>query len=108
MSEIVGAVLAVATVSRKLRLAISAPSLTVTVIVAEPVRPEAGVTIRVRFAPESPKRMLLKGTRVGLEQLALKVRSPGAVSSSPTVKGIGPTAVPVKVNWSGSAEMVGG
>src|SRR5437016_444010 len=52
--------------------------------------------------------MLLKGTSVGLEESALKVSAPTEVSSSPTVKKIGPTAVPVSVNLSGRAEIVGG
>ena len=43
-------------------LPLEVPSLTVTVIVAVPVCPTAGVTVTVRFAPLPPKTMLAGGT----------------------------------------------
>ncbi len=51
MSLIVGAVFAAVTVRTKAVLAERVPSLTVTVIVAEPATPLAGETERVRDAP---------------------------------------------------------
>src|SRR5438093_10562192 len=48
------------------------------------------------------------GTSVGLDELPLNVRLPAAVSTSPTVKPIGPTAVPAAVLWSAMFEIVGG
>src|SRR6266511_3483973 len=52
--------------------------------------------------------MFALGTSVGLDELPLKVRFPAAVSTSPTVKPIGPTAVPTDVLWSAMFEIVGG
>ncbi|HWL17615.1 MAG TPA: hypothetical protein VNR00_18545, partial [Opitutus sp.] len=66
---IVGAVFtgAVAlTVTMKLALAEADPSLTVILIVDVPVRPEAGLTVTVRFAPLPPNVTALVGTSVVL------------------------------------------
>src|SRR6266498_571463 len=52
--------------------------------------------------------MLPLGTSVGLDELPLNVKLPAAVSTSPTVKPIGPTAVPAAVLWSAMFEIVGG
>jgi len=68
--------------------------LTVTVMVAVPVCPAAGVTVTVRLAPLPPNAMLAFGTRVGLEELPLTVKLAAAVSASPTVKASGPAAAP--------------
>ena len=95
------------TVSTKVSAAVSAPSLTVTVIVAVPVLPAAGVTVRVRFAPLPPKRMLASGTRVWLLLLPVTVSDPAAVSMSPTVKVIAPVAVSWLVVWSEMLLIVG-
>ena len=93
--EMVGGVLGVEplTVRRKLELAVALPSFTVTVIVAVPVCPVAGVTVTVRFAPEPPKTILALGTRVEFDEDPLSVRFPVAVSASPTVKPMGPVEV---------------
>ena len=61
--EMVGAEFGI-TVRTKLVLEVEVPSLTVTVIVAVPDCPTAGVTVTVRFAPAPPKMMLAFGTSV--------------------------------------------
>ena len=81
------------TVSTKGSLAVSEPSLTVTVIVAVPDCPTAGVTVTVRLAPLPPKTTLATGAKVGFEEAALSTRLEAAVSTSPTVKLIGPVEV---------------
>src|SRR5437879_9325303 len=81
------------TVNRKLSLAVRLPSLTVTVLVAVPVWLRAGVTVTVRLAPEPPKTMLARGTKVGLEEAPETVRLPTAVCESPTVKAMAAVAV---------------
>src|SRR6266540_1546343 len=52
--------------------------------------------------------MLALGTKVGLDELPLKVKLPAAVSTSLTVKPIGPAAVPAEVLWSEMFEIDGG
>src|SRR2546430_4279941 len=98
MSEITGGeLLAGATVSRKVSLAVNEPSLTVAVIVAEPNWVLAGVTEIVRFAPEPPNTMPVLGTSVGLDDEPLSTRLGRAVSTSPTVKLIGPADPPCRI-----------
>ena len=92
MLEIVGAVLA-ATVRTNESLSVSAPSLTVTVMVDVPVTPVAGVTVTVRLPPEPPNTTFATGTSVVLLLAALNVRLPAAVSASSTVKPIAGVAV---------------
>ena len=70
------------------------PSLTVTVMLAVPVWFAAGVTVTVRLALLPPNTMFPFGTNVVLFELPLTVRLLALVSMSPTVKLIGPTAVP--------------
>ena len=70
MLLMVGAVFTAFTVSRKVSFAVSDPSETVTVIVAVPLWPAAGVTVRVREAPEPPSTRPDGGTRVVLHLLA--------------------------------------
>src|SRR5207247_5223271 len=97
MSEMTGGeLLAGVTVRTKLSLAVSEPSLTVAVIVAEPNWLLAGVTEIVRLAPEPPKTMLLLGTSVGLEEEPLRTRLDAAVSTSPIVKLMGPGDPPCR------------
>ena len=48
------------TVSRKVSLAVPEPSLTVTVMVAVPDCPAAGVAVTVRLAPDPANPMLLR------------------------------------------------
>ena len=61
----------------------------------------------VRFAPEPPKVMLVFGTRVVFEEVAVSVRFSAGVPASPTVKGISPVGVLTPVLWSGMSEIVG-
>src|SRR2546426_11256450 len=93
MPVIVGGVFTAVTVSTNVSLALFTPSLTVTVIVAVPVCPAAGVTVTVRFDPDPPKTMLLVGTSVGLDEPLLNVRLPTGVSASPIVNGIAAVGV---------------
>ena len=86
------------TVSVKLSLALAAPSLTVTVMTADPLWPAAGVTLTVRLAPEPPKTILPTGTRVGFEEAAVNVRLPGGVSASFIENGIAAVATPEVVD----------
>src|SRR5437016_3686212 len=74
------------TVNTNVSLAVNAPSLTVTVIVAVPFWLSAGFTVTVRLAPEPPNPMFPFGTSAGLDELPLNVKLPAAVSPSPTVK----------------------
>ena len=74
-------------------LLLNCPSLTATVMVAVPVCPPAGVTVTVRLAPLPPNTMFPLGTSVTSDELPLTVRLPAPVSTSPTVKLIGPAAV---------------
>src|SRR6266487_1481966 len=83
----------VLTVRRKLSLADNCPSLTLTVIVALPVWPVAGVTVTVRVAPLPPNAMLFSGTSVGFDEVPLSVRFFSGVSASFTVNGIAAVAV---------------
>ena len=93
MAEMVGGVLAAFTVKTKLVEAVSAPSLTVIVIVEVPLPPAAGVMTALRPAPLPPKTMLATGTRVASEEVADRVNAFGEVWASPTVKPIGPVGV---------------
>src|SRR5437867_10665105 len=61
MDETVGA----PTMNRKVRVAVLlSPSVTMTVISADPCWPAAGVTETVRFEPAPPREILPKGTRI--------------------------------------------
>jgi len=51
-----------------------------------PVCPDAGVTVTVRFAPLPPKTMFASGTNVVFDELRVRFRLAGAVSTSPIVK----------------------
>ena len=89
MAVIVGGVLAALTVNTKFVEAVSAPSLTVIVIVEVPLPPEAGVMTALRPAPLPPKTILATGTSVASEEVADRVNAFGDVWASPTVKAIG-------------------
>jgi hypothetical protein len=88
--EIVGGVFvgAVVTVSKNALLVVLVPSLTLTVIVAEPVLPATGVTVTVRSVPLPPNTMFAAGTNVVEEEVPETVRLAAAVSASPIVNGI--------------------
>src|SRR6266487_6194146 len=96
------------TVRRKLLLARNCPSLTLTVIVALPVWPVAGVTVTVRVVPLPPNTMLFSGTSVGLDELPLNVKLPAAVSTSPIVKFNGPVVPFTLIVWFAMPVIVGG
>src|SRR5437588_166769 len=68
----------------------------------------AGVTVTVRLEPLPPKTMLLTGTSVGLDDVALSTRLLAAVSASPMVKLSGPVDVSSAVVWSAMFDIVGG
>src|SRR5205814_5403498 len=85
-SETVGGV-ASTTVRVNWRVAVRLPgSRTVTVIVADPTSPAAGVMVRVRFGPVPVTARLAAGTRAGLSDVAVTIRLFGS-SASPTVIG---------------------
>ena len=89
----VGGVLAGFTVNTKLVEAVSVPSLTVTVMVEVPLRPDAGVMTALRPAPLPPKAILAIGISVAFDEVADSVNAFGDVSASPMVKAIGPVGV---------------
>ena len=62
------------TVSRKLVLVLLGPSFTVTVIVAVPVCPAAGITVTVRLAPLPPNTIFPVGISPRLDDAALNCR----------------------------------
>src|SRR5947209_19315968 len=71
-------------VRRKLALLVAEPSLTVSVIVELPKALDTGEMAAVRLEPPPPNTILVNGTRAGLDDAALRVRLPAAVSASPT------------------------
>src|SRR5262245_13174226 len=76
-------------------------------MVAVPVWPPAGVTVRVRLAPLPPKTRFAFGTSVGLDELRRTARRAAAVARSPTVKASGPTGTPTEVDWLARLDRVG-
>jgi hypothetical protein len=94
IAEIVGAVFGAGawTVKVNALFAVFVPSLTVTVIVAVPDLPAAGVTVTVRLAPLPPNTMFAVGTKVVEEEDLLSVRFAAAVSASPIVNEIAAVA----------------
>src|SRR5439155_3811293 len=77
-------------VATRFVLVLFGPSFTVTVMVALPVCPAAGVTVTVRLAPLPPNTIFPRGTSPGLDDAALNCRFAGAISASPTVNAMGP------------------
>ena len=71
------------TVTKKLVLVLLGPSFTVTVIVAAPVCPAAGVTVTVRLAPLPPNTIFRLGISPGLDDAALNCRFAGASPRRP-------------------------
>jgi len=107
--EIVGGVFVgvAVTVSRNPLLVVFVPSLTLTVIVADPVLPAAGVTVTVRLAPEPPNIIFAVGTSVVDDEVPETVRLAAAVSTSPIVNGIAAVAWPDVTDWAPMAVIVG-
>src|SRR5437899_9822562 len=75
---------------------------------AEPVCPVAVLIVTLRLAPLPPNTMLPLGTSVVLDEAPLRVRLATGVSTSSTVKLIGPAATPLAVAWLGIVVIVGG
>src|SRR3954464_11830158 len=96
------------TVNTNVSLGVDEPSVTVTVMVAEPLWFGAGVTAIVRLAPLPPNVIFAFGTRAVFDEFAVNVRLPTAVSASPTVKFKTPVELSSFNTWSGISEMVGG
>jgi hypothetical protein len=93
ISLIVGRSFTAVTPNVKVVLVLTAPSLTLTVIVALPFWFAAGVTVTVRFAPLPPNTIFPFGTSVVLLLEAVTVREDTGVSWSPTVNATAPVAV---------------
>ncbi len=74
------------------------PSATCKVMVAVPDPLAAGVTVTVRFAPLPPSTMFALGTSDVLLEVAVTVKLPAAVSTSPTVKARAEVAVSSLMN----------
>src|SRR2546429_9896712 len=108
MQNIAAAVSPALTVSTNVPLALFSPSLTVTVIVAVPVCPAAGVTVTVRLDPLPPKTILFVGASAGLDDPLLNVRLPTGVSASAIVNGIAPVGLFTAVDWFALSVIVGG
>src|SRR5205085_6575706 len=70
-------------VNMKELLAAACPSDTRIVITAVPVWPRAGVTVTVRLEPLPPKTMLPFGTKRVSDEVPVRGRLDGAVSTSP-------------------------
>src|SRR3954471_3521667 len=66
-----------------------------------------GVTVTVREAPLPPRTMFAAGTSAGLEEKVVRARLPAAVSTSPTVKLIGPVDESSRIVLPVIAEIVG-
>ena len=82
------------TVKTKFVEALSAPSVTVTVIVVVPLTSGAGVMTTLRFAPVPPPKVILAfGTSVAFDEVPDRVNPLGCVSASMMVKSIGPVGV---------------
>src|SRR5690242_17664090 len=105
MAEIVGGVFV--TVTKKVSLALFTPSLTVTVMVAVPVWPDAGVTVTVRFASAPPKTIFAVGTSVVLSEALVRVRLLEGVPASVIEKGILLLVESTAMSWLGMSLIVG-
>lgn len=82
------------TVSRNVSLAEPPPpSVTVKVIVLDPDWFRAGLTVTVLAEPDPPKEIFPFGTSEVFDEVADMFRIPAELSTSPTVKGIGPVEV---------------
>ena len=76
---------AVVTVMSAVRVVVSAPSLTVTLIVVCPTCSATGVSVSVRVPPEPLIARLAFGSSVWLDELAVTTRFAADVASSLTV-----------------------
>src|SRR4051794_4550554 len=97
MLDAVGGVLL--TVSTNVLVAVSPPaSVTVRVMVEEPIRPTVGARVMVRLAPDPPKEIPEAGSRLVFEEVADTFKEPAAVSWSDTVKASGPAVLPSTID----------
>ena len=85
------------TVSTKVSLAESTPSLTVMVIVAVPAWLVFGVTVTVRLVPLPPKTILFVVTRFVFDEDAVRTRFEMTVSGSLMTNGSGPVFALVRM-----------
>ena len=108
MRKLVGAGGLTSTLSWKVLLAVAVPSLTVTVMLAEPVWPGTGVTVTVRSPAFPPNTISESRTSAWSEEVPETVRLEAAVSASATVKGSGSVAVSAAMRRLVSEEIVGG
>ena len=95
------------TVRRNVVLAVSKPSLTVTVMVALPEWSAAGVAVIVRLDPLPLKLRLVSGRRAGFEEEPVTRRVSALVSASPIVNGIGLVDEFWTMVWSAILDMEG-
>ena len=107
MVAIVGA----PTVTLKVVAELLTLSLTLTVIVADPCWPAAGVMVTLRLVPPASlvRTMfgLPLGIRVVLSEVAVTASSLAGVSGSTTVNAIGPVLPPRGIAWFGMEEIAG-
>ena len=89
IEEMLGGSFTGLTVSMNESVALDAPSLTVRVTRAVPVWFANGVTATVRFGPDPPKTIFPFGTSAGFEELPVRTRLAGDVSTSPMTNPIG-------------------
>src|SRR5918993_693652 len=107
IAEIVGAVLGL-TVKTKSVDVLSAPSLTVIVMVVFPLWLGSGVMTTFRLTPFPPKTIFASVTSVRFDDVADRVNTSGCVSTSPIVKLIGAVGVFSNVACGPIDEIVGG
>ena len=93
-------------VATNVPVVVAVPSLTVTVMVADPTA--AGVNEIVRLAPVPLTTMLPLGTTAWSDEVAVTTRLPAGVWASPTVIACATDGVPTVADWLTSAESVGG
>jgi hypothetical protein len=85
------------TVSTNVVVVVDAPSFTFTVIVLVPFALATGVNVIVLDAPLPPRAIPSLDTTPVFDELAVTLRLPAAVSTSPTVNPIDPVAVSSEV-----------
>src|SRR4051812_33060017 len=107
MAPIVGGVLGGVTVRTKLRLVLSAPSLTLMVIVAVPTSFAAGTSVTARLESMPPRVMLASGNNVWSDEPVVTTRLLAAVSKSPITNAMGPAVEFTGIVRLAMAEMVG-
>src|SRR5262245_60152222 len=95
------------TVSVKLFVAVSLPSLTMSEMVALPLALVAGRIVTLRSLPEPPKTSPVGGTSAGTLHRPVIVRFVATASASPTVNDNGPSVVSSAMVWLPTKEMLG-